>query len=67
MIRFGPLTDSPQALQALRHPNIIDMLRVIRQDAVLYLVYEYMDCSLLDYLNQVALCDRSTTDIRNIT
>jgi serine/threonine protein kinase len=50
----------------LQHPNIIELHQVIRLDGVLYLVYEYMDRSLLDYLEQVPLSQRSGRDMRNI-
>ena len=39
----GCLTDSPmQSLQKLSHPNLIKLREVIREDNILYFVFEYM-------------------------
>ena len=56
-----------QVLQALHHPHLIELLRVVRQDGILFLVYECMDRSLLDYLDKVKLPQRTNDDTRSFT
>lgn len=38
-------------LRKMKHPNIIQLKQVIKRDEILYLIFEYMDCSLHQLIN----------------
>lgn len=39
-------------LRKLHHPNVIKLKEVIREGDELYLVFDYMDCTLIEFLGQ---------------
>ena len=64
---WPPLDALRQALRALHHPNIIQLLQVVRDSNILYLVYECMHMSLLDYMKKYPAPRRDPADVRDIT
>ncbi|XP_020587882.1 cyclin-dependent kinase F-4-like isoform X2 [Phalaenopsis equestris] len=39
-----------KALRKMNHPNIVKLKEVIREDDVLYFIFEYMDCNLYQFI-----------------
>ena len=45
-----PILQTPQALKKLSHPNVVKLKEVIRENDILFMVFEIMDANLYDLM-----------------
>ncbi|CAN6486973.1 unnamed protein product [Victoria cruziana] len=53
-----------KSLRKMNHPNIVKLKEVIRENAILYFVFEYMECNLYQFMQDRAKLF-SETEVRN--
>ncbi|CAI9287876.1 unnamed protein product [Lactuca saligna] len=55
-----------KALQKIKHPNIVKLKEINGENGNVFLVFECMECSLYDRLNNIRMVSFSESEIKNL-